>query len=321
MVSLSHRIVDSPAVCVFAPSLFLTVTIEPGVPGGGEEIHIHPGGQGFWIARLLAQLGCSPVLCAPLGGEAGSALELVTRDWGVRLRAVAIESSTPCLVFDRRSGVRVPVARDRPVVLKRHEADDLYGLVLDVALSSDACVVTGVPPGDQVPVELYHRLAADLEHLDVPVTADLHGVELDAFLDGGHLSLLKVSDEDLLADGRVPDLEEATLRAAMDALARRGIDWVVVSRAERGALMAADGVIIRAKPPVLEVVDHTGAGDSMSAALIAGLLSGADPVEAIRLGCAAGAANVTRHGLGTASPSLVRHLADEVEVERLEPVS
>jgi hypothetical protein len=46
------------SVCVFAPSLYLTVTIEErdGCPEAGE-VHLHPGGQGFWIACMLAELG------------------------------------------------------------------------------------------------------------------------------------------------------------------------------------------------------------------------------------------------------------------------
>ena len=43
-----------PRVCVFAPAPLLTVTIEqPSSDRGDGEVHLHPGGQGFWIARLL----------------------------------------------------------------------------------------------------------------------------------------------------------------------------------------------------------------------------------------------------------------------------
>ena len=36
----------SSGICVFSPGLRLTVTAENGPRG--EEIHLHPGGQGYW---------------------------------------------------------------------------------------------------------------------------------------------------------------------------------------------------------------------------------------------------------------------------------
>ncbi len=318
MFALSHRAEDPRTVLVMAPSLFLTVTVEREAGATGDEIHIHPGGQGFWVARLLAQLGCAPVLCGPLGGEAGTALKSLVRGWGVDLSPVDIGAATPCLVYDRRSGRRELLARDRAVALKRHEADDLYGAVLDGALEAGRCVVVGAHPGDVLPGDVFERLGGDLRRLGVAVAADLHGWQLDAYLRHGRLELLKVSDEDLLADGRIQNLGEPEVVSALHRLARHDVRFIVVSRAERGALMATDGAFFRAVPPLLEVVDHTGAGDSMTAALIAALIDGADPSQALRMGCAAGAANVTRHGLGSASAELIRRLADTVDVQRIE---
>ncbi len=47
----------SPTVSVFAPALLLGVIVEAGRDGAGPEIHLHPGGQGFWVARMLVRLG------------------------------------------------------------------------------------------------------------------------------------------------------------------------------------------------------------------------------------------------------------------------
>ena len=38
-------------LAVFGPSPLLTVTIEPGADR--PEVHLHAGGQGFWVARLV----------------------------------------------------------------------------------------------------------------------------------------------------------------------------------------------------------------------------------------------------------------------------
>ena len=45
-----------PSVCVFAPAPILTVTVEA-AEDEREELHVHAGGQGFWVARMLGVLG------------------------------------------------------------------------------------------------------------------------------------------------------------------------------------------------------------------------------------------------------------------------
>jgi 1-phosphofructokinase len=73
--------------------------------------------------------------------------------------------------------------------------------------------------------------------------------------------------------------------------------------------------VVRVTPPELEAVDHRGAGDSMSAGLAAGHLLGLKPLDAVRLGAAAGAGNVTRRGLGSGSSELIAELLQLVDVE------
>lgn len=302
-------------VCVFAPSLYLTVTIEER-DGSREagEVHLHPGGQGFWIARMLAELGGNPVLCGPIGGEAGAVLEAIVPGWGVPFQPVWTKSESPCRVTDRRGGERVIVADGR-LPLERHEADDLYDKVLELSLRYRHCVITGTDPNDLLPLVFFEHLGADLSEIEALVIADLHGGQLDALLTRGAIAVLKVSDQELIGDGIIPDRSEASARKAIAHFSDEAIEWLVVSRAEQGALMSADGSIYRSQPPKLEVVDEIGAGDSMTAALVMAKLQGLGPQAALRLACAAGTANVTRHGLASAPAELIEELTGEIGVE------
>ena len=310
---------DGDSVCVFAPSISLSVTIESvdREPPWGE-IHLHPAGQGFWIARLLAQLGFPALLCGPIGGESGSVIEALAPHWGVALRGVMTVSPNPSYVDDRRSGDRVHVARDQRSTLRRHEVDDLYGRVLQISLDTSVTVVTGRHPDDTMPLHVYERMGADLKSMGVSVIGDLHGPELDALLEHGRLEVLKVSHEDLIADGLIDDDSDGAIMGAIESLATRDIGWVVVSRANRGAMMGTKDQVHRVTQPELAVVDRRGSGDSMTAVLVAAWLRDLDSEEAVRLACAAGAANVTRRGLGSASAELIEQLANQVEIEPME---
>jgi 1-phosphofructokinase len=57
----------------------------------------------------------------------------------------------------------------------------------------------------------------------------------------------------------------------------------------------------------------------MTAGLAAAVRRGLGPEETLRLACAAGAANVTRHGLGSADADLIPGLTEKVELNQLSP--
>ena len=309
-------------VCVFAPSFFLTLSIEkPNVENdapapNGDELHFHPGGQGFWIARMLLRLGARPVLVAPVGGEAGEVLRALVRTWDVPLESVPIAAQSPAYVHDRRSGERQEIAQSRLPTLDRHELDDLYGAVIAAATAARLCVVTGRFPGDSTPLDFYRRLGADLATIGVPTVGDLHGAELQAFLEGGALHTLKVSDDDLVEDGVLPQDPTAAQRAdAIRSLIARKVQRIVVSAARGPTMFGTKDVMLYATPPTLETVDHRGSGDSMTAGLVFGALRGLEAEPTIRIACAAGAANAIRRGLGNADGDLVHRLAERVGID------
>jgi ribokinase len=71
---------------------------------------------------------------------------------------------------------------------------------------------------------------------------------------------------------------------------------------EEGALLIDDGEeVARARPPKIEAVDGTAAGDAFTACLVVSLLEGRDRQEALERACAAGALAASQEG---AQPSL-----------------
>jgi 1-phosphofructokinase len=240
--------------------------------------------------------------------------------WGIDISPVDTSAGSPATVQDRRSGDRDLIAEAAYPSLARHELDDVYGRFLDHAMTAEVCVIAG-QSSEVLPVETYRRLGHDLSSAKVTVVGDLHGRELEALLEGGPLDLLKVSDEDLVADGLLEGGDEKEALSALHDLVGMGARNVVLSRASLPAIAILSGTIYRAKAPPLEPADARGAGDSMTAGLAAAIIRGLDPEESLRLACGAGAANATRHGLGSASEDLIPRLAQRVEVEALAPAS
>jgi len=298
---------------VLAPLLYLTITIEQ--EGDDDCIHLHPGGQGFWIARMIRVLGGEPTLIAPIGGEGGEVVSALLPTWEIGLSAARGTFESPTQLHDRRSGDRDELVPMRIPQLDRHAADDLYALALEAGLKCDALVLTSAGHGI-LPDDAYARLVHDVNAAGTPLFADMHGNALNGVLDGGRLTVLKVSEDDLDEDGYTMGSEEQAAVAARE-LGERGADTVVISRAGEPAVAWVDGSLYRITPPCLEVVDHHGAGDSMTAGMTVGHLLGLSGLDMVRLGAAAGAGNVIRHGLGSGRAELIIELSDLVGADPL----
>jgi 1-phosphofructokinase len=303
-------------VCVFDPSLLLTVVVEPS--DSCDEIHLHPGGQGFWIARMARHLGADVQLISSFGGETGTLIRPLIATYGVRVVATSVAGGNGAYIQDRRSGARASVAESVSLPLTRHEVDDLYGVALAAAAGCGVVVLAGPRPPNIVPAELYGRLAADLATLGTPVVADLSGAALKAVLAGG-VRLLKISEDDMRRDGLLAAATHAGRLELMNDLQRGGADAVVLTRGNLPALALAGDEVMRIQSPGLRAVDHRGAGDAMTAAMAVAVGGGSSLIDALRLGAAAGAAAVTRRGLASGQREEVEALVPYVEITPFDP--
>src|SRR5690625_649650 len=144
MSQLTGTELRRPRVCVLAPTPLLTIEIDPfdprhprndsstGRPPG--DVHLHPGGQGLWVARMAASLGAEVTVCGPFGGEVGPLLITSLTSSNLTVRPVTYLGGNGAYVYDCSSGERRVAAHMVPAQLTRHELDDLYGTTLVEAL-------------------------------------------------------------------------------------------------------------------------------------------------------------------------------------------
>ena len=102
----------------------------------------------------------------------------------------------------------------------------------------------------------------------------------------------------------LPVTNVAEARAAATELVRRGARTAVITLGENGALLLGEaGDVLVPAFAVSEVVDTTGAGDAFNGGFAVALAEGANPVEAVRFGCATAALSVQKPGTAPSMPS------------------
>lgn len=304
---------DMADVLIFAPAPLLTVTLE-GTDHKDDDLHIHSGGQGVWQARMLQILGYSVALVGVFTGEPGRVAQHLLVSEGIEVHAVTREGSGAAYVHDRRSGKRVSIAELPGAPLSRHDLDSLYSTTLREALRARLVILSGPASNGVLRDDVYRRLAADITATGHTVVVDLAGPRLACALAGG-VTLAKVSHSELHDHGTVTGNGIDELLRAGRSIVASGAKSLIITRAHEPALLfdGAEEYLVRV--PRMAEVDSTGAGDSFTAALCAGIVAGDSIQQAVALAAAAGALNVTQHGLGTGDAETIRRMRELVTLD------
>jgi ribokinase len=102
----------------------------------------------------------------------------------------------------------------------------------------------------------------------------------------------------------VPVRTVADADRAAGALLAQGVGAAIITLGEKGALYRDKARTVHV--PVFDagpVVETTGAGDAFNGGFATALAEGADPVDAVRFGCATASISVTRPGTAPSMPS------------------
>lgn len=304
-----------PRVAVFGPHPLLSITIER-LGKDEDDVHLHVGGQGVWVARMAGELGSFPILCMFRGGETGKLLGPLLEELPGEVRSVDAAEASGCYVIDRRSGERDLIAHSWSAPPSRHETDDLFSITCAAALESEVLVVCGPVPSDALPLELYTNLVANARANGTTVIVDLSPPRLDAALEG-RPHIVKLNDWQLGEFVSEAVSGPAELRSAAEKVIESGAETVLATRGGEPALVLRADQAWELMPPRFEGGAPEGSGDSMVGALAAALARGFDWEQSLRISAAAGAANFLRHGLGSGSRDVVSDLVDRVELRPL----
>lgn len=298
------------ATLTLNPALDVTTCTEKVRPGHKLRCtapRFDPGGGGINVARVVTHLGGQAMAVFPSGGPTGATIVSLLEEQRVPILPVPIAGTTrqSFTVDEGRPGDQYRFVLPGPEL----RADELAGLLdaLFGVAEADHVVVSGsLPPGCDPAI--LKRIAERCHGTGAKLVVDTSGPALAA-CEGAGAWLIKPSLREV-ADLLGREITgEADEMAAAHALHDRGFaELVVISLAERGALLVGKDEELRLPAIPVEAKGTVGAGDSMVAAITLASARGKAIEEALRYGIAAGAATLM-------TPAT--ELARKEDVERL----
>ena len=270
----------SPSIVVVGSVNLDLVALVSRLPVAGEtvsgaELNRHPGGKGANQALAAKRLGADVSIVARVGDDA---------------------AADEALAFLQSGGVNLAACG--------RDTDAATGIALiAVAPSGENQIVVASGANRKLRPDMLDLPAADalICQLEIPIETLLHASRVfDGFFCINLAPALEVPAElmqraDLVVVNETEAAYYGTALAVCDGL-------LATTYGADGAVLKKPGEILaEAKPPQIDAVDATGAGDAFTAAMTVAIVEGQEPDAALRFACAAGAAAATKAG---AQPSL-----------------
>ncbi len=305
---------DTPVLVIGSSGLDLVGrSFEPLQTGTSNpgQLRLSSGGVARNVAENLVRLGLEVILITAVGGDQqGQQILEQTRASGINVDHSLIIPEYPTgsylAILDEQGNLHLGMddmrVSDSITPEYLHGKDSLFKEVAAVFLDAN------------LPEETL-RAAITLAHqYGVPVAADPTSVKLaprlQPFLEQLWLITLNEKEAENICPHSIPHADREKAINAAKHLVNEGVEIAIIAMAEFGVGYATNESTGHIPAIKTDVLDPTGAGDALSAAVIFALLNDIPIDEAVRLGVSAAA--LTLRSRGTVSQDLsLERLYDE----------
>ena len=274
------------------PSLDKSTTVDAIVPEKKllcSTSVLESGGGGINVSRALNHLGCRSLALYMCGGYTGGQFKKMMDESGIECVAFDIAQDTRenLIVVDSTSHKQYRFGMKGPGLVESEWQQPL--LFLENNTGYEYVVASGsLPMG--VPLDFLARMAAIVQKKGAKLIIDTSGEALKHAINKG-VFLIKPNLAELsFLCGKDELKDDEIALAARSIISEGGCNVVVVSLGAKGAMLVTKDETIEMPSPEVEVKSTVGAGDSMVAGLVLGILKGYNWKNTLKLGIACGTA-------------------------------
>ncbi|WP_434572373.1 1-phosphofructokinase [Pseudomonas sp. Z3-6] len=300
------------------PALDLTVELarlEPGQVNRSDGMHAHAAGKGVNVAQVLADLGHTLTVSGFLGEDNAQVFETLFAQRGFVDAFIRVPGETRSNIKLAEQDGRITDLNGPGPMVDEAAQQALLARLEQIAPGHEVVVVAGSLPRGVSPQWL-QALILRLKKLGLNVALDTSGEALRVALAAGPW-LIKPNTEELADALGCEVVSEAAQAQAAQRLHAQGVEHVVISHGADGVNWFSVGSALHASPPKVTVASTVGAGDSLLAGMLHGLLSADTPEQTLRTATAIAAMAVTQIGFGIHDTALLASLEQGVRVRPL----
>lgn len=260
------------------------------------------GGKGINVSIVLKNLGIESIALGFAAGFTGEEIKRQVENHGISTDFVYLEdkfSRINVKLISKVAGVvssETAINGEGPKISEKEI--EYFMKKIDKLKQGDFLVLAG-SVSRKMKDDIYEKICTRLENKQIKIVADATGKLLVNVLKHKPF-LIKPNKEELeeIFEDKINTNEEIIMYA--QKLQEMGAENVLISLGKDGAiLLTKDKNILYSKAPKGTVVNSVGAGDSMVAGFLAGLLTYDDYEKAFKMGIAAGSASTFSENLAT----------------------
>ncbi len=283
----------------FNPSLDYIVRVEDFKTGQVNRTYyeqILGGGKGVNVSIVLGNLGHESTTLGFTGGFTGDALKQLLWKQGVKTDFIEVKDGFTRINVKMKSAQETEINGQGPKITPEN-VETLF-MKLDELKDGDILVISGSIP-NTLPNDMYERIMKRLQNKKIEIIVDATNDLLVNVLKY-HPYLIKPNNHEL---GEIFGVELNT-RSSVIPFAKKlqemGARNVLISMAGEGAVFISEmGAVMESEAPKGKVINSVGAGDSMVAGFITGMLETNDYEKAFRMGICTGSASAFSENLAT----------------------
>lgn len=299
----------------FSPCIDKSVSVESLVSEKKMKCfnqEINPGGGGINVARVITRLGGEVFAIFPLSKRTSLYFKNVLKEEKVKIKIIKAKNDTRenIEVFDEDAKKQYRFGMPSSELLKEEWQECLTSI--SSCEKVDYIVVSGSLP-EHFPESIFSKIATLARDKKAKLVVDTSGQAL-IISSKESIYFLKTNAEEFsfllgLKKIEITEIEQV----ARDFIDKNSCEVIVVSLGSEGAMLITKNEFYFIKPPIIEVKNTTGAGDSMLAGILYSLSLGNDLRKSLEWGVACGTATTLNYGTALCSKIDVMKVLKKIE--------
>ncbi|WP_304206049.1 1-phosphofructokinase [Fusobacterium perfoetens] len=275
-----------------------------------KDAYTLPGGKGINVSKVLKNFGVESVTLGFVGGFTGEYIRKNIEEYGIQQDLVQIKEDTRINIKMKTNEKESEISGKAPDILK--EEYKIFLEKIKNIKSEDILVLSGSIP-KSLPRNVYVEIIKQLPN-GVKVFVDTRGDSLRDVLKEG-VFLVKPNNHELEEFfGERYSTDDEIIEAGKK-LMELGSENVLISLGKNGSILITKNGIYRGNVPKGKLISSVGAGDSMVAGILYGVVKGEEIEEAYKYGISSGSSTAFSEGLTTFEN--MEKLLKEIQIKKL----